>query len=142
MVVEETHPEAFARSVFLQHRRTQVPTFLGNFDAPALVFNCTRREGTTMPLQSLALLNSEFSVECGAALAGILLRDFTQPSSRLDHAFLRTLGRLPTSLERNSSMEFLASQTALHPPDSDPQRRAWNDLCQSLYALNAFLYLE
>jgi hypothetical protein len=139
---DPARPEALARTLFLQRRRTQVPTFLGTFDAPSVVFNCTRREGTTMPLQSLALLNSEFSVECGTALAGLLLRDFNQPSARLDQAFLRTLGRLPTSLERNSSMEFLDSQTALHPPDNDPQRRAWNDLCQSLYALNAFLYLE
>jgi hypothetical protein len=139
---ETGHPEAFARTVFLQRRRTQVPTFLGTFDAPSIVFNCTRREGTTMPLQSLALLNSDFSVECGRALANLLIRDFPSSESRLNQAFLRTLGRLPTSGERQSASEFLASQTALHPPDADPQRRAWNDLCQSLYALNAFLYLE
>jgi hypothetical protein len=95
-----------------------------------------------MPLQSLALLNSDFSVECGSALANLLIRDFPSSESRLDQAFLRTLGRLPTSGERQSASEFLASQTALHPPDADPQRRAWNDMCQSLYALNAFLYLE
>ena len=95
-----------------------------------------------MPLQSLALLNSDFSVECGRALAGLLTRDFPTPGTRLEQAFLRTLGRLPTSGERQFATDFLASQAALHPPDADPQRRAWNDLCQSLYALNAFLYLE
>ncbi len=75
IIVDESKPDAFARSVFLQQRRTQVNSFLSTFDAPSIVFNCTRRVATTMPLQSLSLLNSDFAVKRGADLAQRLLRE-------------------------------------------------------------------
>jgi hypothetical protein len=136
------HPEALARTIFLQRRRTQVPTFLGTFDAPSIVFNCTRRAETTMPLQSLALLNSDFAVECGASMADLLHREVHNPDLRLRQAFIRTCGRGPTPVEHQVAVRFLITQAALHPQAADPGRLAWNDLCQSLYALNAFLYVE
>src|SRR5207249_11283658 len=53
--VEESHAGAHKRSVYLQQRRTQVLTLLELFDAPAIVSNCTFRDTSTVPLQSLAL---------------------------------------------------------------------------------------
>lgn len=139
---DPAHPDASSRTIFLQRRRTQVPTFLGTFDSPSIVFNCTQRAQTTMPLQSLAMLNSRFSVDCGAALADILCRQLTDDQARLNQAFLRACGREPTATEYRAASEFLASQVALHSQGPDSRRRAWNDLCQSLFSLNAFLYLE
>ena len=52
---------AHRRSVYLQQRRTQVVTFLQLFDAPSIVTTCGKRTPSTVPLQSLALLNSEFA---------------------------------------------------------------------------------
>lgn len=139
---DPSHPEAFARTIFLQQRRTQVPTFLGTFDSPSIVFNCTRREQTTMPLQTLALLNSDFSVERGADLASRVLRAESADEERLRLAFLTVCGRPPNVLERTASLEFLRTQTSNHGGSADAARAAWKDLCHSLYALNSFLYLE
>ena len=143
-VVEDAkHPEALARSVFLQHRRTQVPTFLGNFDAPAVVFNCTRRATTTMPLQALSLLNSEFSRSRAADLARRLDREAgkgTEP--RLRRAFLLTCGRPPEAVEVAAATEFLARQAEVYRAAPDAGTRAWTDLCQTLFGLNRFLYVE
>ncbi|MFM7099668.1 MAG: DUF1553 domain-containing protein, partial [Verrucomicrobiota bacterium] len=139
---DESHPDAFSRTVFLQSRRTQVPTFLGTFDAPSLVFNCTRRAETTMPLQTLALLNSGFAVRRGADLAARLLREAASDSARLDLAFRRVCGRPPTATERTGALGFLQAQRAIHPAGPPGELQAWSDLGQSLYALNAFLYLE
>lgn len=139
---DEAHPDADARTVFLQNRRTQVPTMLGTFDAPSIVFNCTRRAGTTMPLQSLTLLNSRFAVARGEDLAGRLLRESSTESARIERAFRLVCGRRPTALERTSTADFLSRQRAEYAADDAPDRRAWNDFCQSLFALSAFLHVE
>lgn len=139
---DPSHPEAGARTLYLQARRTQVPTFLGNFDAPSIVFNCTRRPQTTMPLQSLALLNSDFAVESGAALARLVVSQEQGREARFELAFQRVCNRRPSPAESRAGMEFLRAQQAAYAGRPDPERAAWNDLCHSLYLLNAFLYLE
>ncbi len=143
VVVEESRADAFSRSVFLQHRRTQVPTFLGNFDAPSVVFNCTRRAGTTMPLQSLSLLNSEFTRNRGADLARRLDREAGEGDDRrVDLGFRLTCGRMPDASERTAALRFLDRQRAAYAGQPEAERQVWNDFCQSLLGLNAFLYLE
>jgi len=143
VMVDEAKPDAFARSIFLQHRRTQVPTFLGTFDAPSIVFNCTRRAETTMPLQSLSLLNSEFAVKRGEDLAQRLERDCgNDEMTKVRRAFLLTSGREPDSGERKIATRFLAGQRLAYAGKPDAEQPAWADFCQSLFGLNSFLYLE
>ena len=134
---DESRPGGLARAVFLQSRRTQVPTFLGTFDAPSVVFTCTRRATTTMPLQSLAQLNSEFCVRRGSDMARTLAREHPDEARRLAAAFLRAFGRPPTTAERAAAESFLGGQAVVRGAEG-----AWADLCQSLLASNGFLYLE
>ena len=56
-------PGATRRSVYLQQRRTQITSLLEVFDAPSIVTTCTRRSPSTIPLQSLSLLNSDFVID-------------------------------------------------------------------------------
>lgn len=145
VLVDESKPEAFSRSVFLQHRRTQVPTFLGNFDAPSVVFNCTRRASTTMPLQSLSLLNSEFSVKRAEDFAERLRREAGTASDarqRIRQAFLLSAGREPDAIELAHATQFITEQRRVYSDRPDAEQRTWADLCQSLLSLNSFLYLE
>ena len=60
IVIPELRPGGHRRSVYLQQRRTQVVSLLQVFDSPTIVYNSLRRPRTAMPLQSLALLNSDF----------------------------------------------------------------------------------
>lgn len=143
VIVDESKTDAFARSIFLQQRRTQVQTFLGTFDAPSIVFNCTRRAETTMPLQSLSLLNSEFAVKRGEDLAQRLEREGGNDEAvKIRRSFLLTSGREPDSGERKTAAHFLAEQRLAYAGRPDPEKRAWADFCQSLFGLNSFLYLE
>ena len=57
----EARADARRRSVYLQQRRTQVMTFLELFDAPSITSTCSLRNASTVPLQALALLNSDFA---------------------------------------------------------------------------------
>ena len=143
IVVDESKPDAFARSIFLQQRRTQVATFLGNFDAPSIVFNCTRRAETTMPLQSLSLLNSEFAVKRGEDLARRLEQECgTNNIARIRRAFVLTTGRYPDEATQQITLHFLAAQRLAYADAKDAETRVWADFCQSMFGLNSFLYLE
>ena len=143
VLADESAPGARARSVYLQHRRTQVPTWLVNFDAPSLVFNCTRRARTTMPLQSLSLLNSEFTLQRARDLVLRLDRECgVSERARIQRAFLLVCGREPDASERSASEEFLRHQLSLYTAHPDSNQRAWRDFAQSLFTLNDCLYLR
>jgi hypothetical protein len=60
---------AVRRSVYLQQRRTEVASLLEVFDAPSIVTTCTRRLPSTIPLQSLSLMNSDFVMARARKLA-------------------------------------------------------------------------
>ncbi len=70
--IAETTDGAHRRSIYLQQRRTQVVTFLQLFDAPSIVTTCGKRSPSTVPLQSLVLLNSPFARDRSKAFAARL----------------------------------------------------------------------
>ena len=131
------------RSVYLQQRRTQVAGLLEVFDAPTLVFNCAARVSTTVPLQSLSLLNSPFVRLRSESFASRLERE--EPSdvaARLDRAFLLAWGRPPTTQERQAALLFLQEQGDVYHDQAHATHHAWTDLAQMLFAANPFLYVE
>ncbi|MHC5544044.1 DUF1553 domain-containing protein, partial [Singulisphaera rosea] len=131
------------RSVYLQQRRTQVVSLLDVFDAPSLVTNCSRRNPTATPLQSLSLLNSQFALTRAKGLATRLreLRD-VNAEAKVDRAFLLTTGRAPSVDERSAALQFLEAQPSQYPGRADAVDQSWADLCQMLFASNTFLYVE
>jgi hypothetical protein len=135
VVIDEKTDGSRRRSIYLQQRRTQVVTFLQLFDAPAIVSTCGKRSPSTVPLQSLALLNSEF--------ARLRAKAFAVRVNKVSlAAFRMTAGRAPTNVESAACEKFLAAQRQLHAKEKDSDDRAWTDLCQMLLASNAFLYVE
>ena len=143
VVVAESSAGSARRSVYLQQRRTQTLSLLNLFDAPAVTFNCVQRPTTTMPLQSLSQLNSEFALARAAALARRLEHEAPpDPRHRARLAFELAAGRSPTDVELRSSLEFLEEQTRSYEPAADASPRAWADFCQMLLSSNAFLYVE
>jgi len=131
------------RSIYLQQRRTQVVGMLEAFDAPSIVFNCTARNRTTVPLQSLKLLNSSFVRQQAESLAQRV--HGMSPSSddeKIQSAFRLAIGRPATTSELQASQGFLKTQALEYPDHSDPVAAAWIDFCQMLLASNAVLYLE
>jgi hypothetical protein len=101
------------------------------------------RTTSTVPLQSLALLNSDFARRRAAAFADRLERDAgTDTDRRITRAFLLACSREPTAEERTASWRFVTTQQAGYEKEKDASQRVWADLCQSLLASNAFLYVE
>lgn len=130
------------RSVYLQQRRTQTVTLLDVFDAPSLVTNCTRRNTSTIALQSLSLLNSDFVLGRARALAARTKNEAKTVDERLARAFVLALGRQPIAEEQVAAARFLDAQPRQYPGQPDAADRAWNDFCQMIMASNAFLYVD
>jgi hypothetical protein len=146
VVVDESAAGTGRRSVYLQQHRTQIASFLDVFDAPSIVTTCTRRLPSTIPLQSLSLLNSDFVVTRAQKLAKRLERECGagDDDARMTGAFLLTIGRAPSKDELDAARRFLESQPSHYPgqSESDARERTWVDFCQMLLASNAFLYVE
>jgi len=151
VVADESSAGATRRSVYLQQRRTQTASLLDVFDAPSIVTTCTRRLPSTIPLQSLSLLNAGFVVARAQKLAERLERDCNciaageaGDDARIIRAFLLTTGRAPDQDEHGAARRFLNSQPSRYPgrSEADARRHAWTDFCQMLLASNAFLYVE
>jgi hypothetical protein len=141
--IPEESPGAHRRSLYLQQRRTQVVTFLQLFDAPAMVSTCGRRVSSTVPLQALALLNSDFTRRRANSFAKRLGREAgDQLKSRLDLAWRLACGKTPGPEERKICEEFLEKQRAFHAGKPDGDIMIWTDLCQMILSSNAFLYVE
>ncbi len=120
IIVDESTPARARRSIYLQQRRTQTTSLLDVFDAPSIVTTCTRRLASTIPLQSLSLLNSAFVVARAQKLAERIeseCRCGSKPEPDRDalitRAFLLTAGRAPGREERDAARRFLERSPAV-----------------------------
>lgn len=130
------------RTLYVQRRRSVLPSFLQVFDLPAITATCAERPRSTVALQSLAQLNSAFSRDRAAALADRLVDAAGDDEGRIRLAFTLCTGREPGSADLAAAVAFLREQEAIYAPAAAAPRRALVDLCQILFASNAFLTIE
>lgn len=142
------------RSIYLTSRRNYHVSMLGVFDIPAMTTNCTIRDRSTVVLQSLAMMNDEFSLAQAdevahriQAAANSVESDQPQDSTRLvKRAFQLVLNRAPSPDESRWATEFLRQQAsnfvAANQPSEENADRALSAMCQMLFNTNEFLYVE
>jgi hypothetical protein len=63
-------------------------------------------------------------------------------AKRVTLAFRLACGRPPLLDERSACEQFLVKQREVYSKEKDADSRVWADLCQMLFASNAFLYVE
>lgn len=151
VLIADDQAGARRRAVYLQQRRTQVESMLGVFDAPTLVTNCVARAPSTVPVQALTLLNSEFVRQGAVALASRLDHEAGPTANdRITYACLLAWGRPPRPTERTAIDQFFTlqpanSKSAAANGDAHstmPENAAWVEFCQMLLVSNQFLYVE
>jgi hypothetical protein len=116
------------RSVYIFARRNLRFPFLEAFDLPDSNLSCPKRERSTTAPQALALLNAEDAIEAANSLATRLAREASD-EQRIDLAYTLTLGRRPTSGERQLASAFL-------------QQSPLSELCRALFNVNEFIYCD
>ena len=97
------------RSVYMRVKRNDLDAFLLAFDAPVPVSTVGRRDVTTVPAQSLTMLNSDFVIGLAERWAGKVQEEATAP--RVQHMFETALGRSPSADEAQSAQEFLKAMS-------------------------------
>jgi hypothetical protein len=83
--------------------------FLRLFDFPSVRATVAERSSSTVPQQSLFLLNSPFMAARGKAFAARLAREAKGTDSRIDRAYALLSGRPPTADERTVAKSFLGA---------------------------------
>jgi mono/diheme cytochrome c family protein len=153
--VDTSAPAVNRRSIYLQMRRKTPVTVLDTFDLPIMDPNCEVRASSTVAPQALFLMNDEFIVRTGKALATRLRRELPGDArAQVRRAWQLTQGRTPAPGEEEKFLILLSEQTeqlrdyhAKYPPAKDAPipdagLDAFGSLCQSLLASNRFLHLE
>ena len=106
--------ESRLRSVYLPLLRTLVPASLEVFDFADQGLVTGQRETTTVPTQSLYLLNDAFVRRSSLAFAeSLLARTELDDRARVERAFLVAFGRTPTSAEVERTLQYLVEYEAL-----------------------------
>jgi hypothetical protein len=141
------------RSVYMFHKRVVPYPLLQAFDKPDAQQSCGRRDRTTVAPQALTLLNDPFVRTVARDFADRLLKeggtkDGEDPARWVERAYQLALGRSPGATELAASTEFLATQVrertrrAESVSNDEIRHRALADLCQALFGLNEFLYVD
>ena len=135
------------RTVYFPVVRNILPDVLALFDAADPNNVTAVRNDTTVPSQSLFLLNSRFVREQSRYFAGMLLADEkATDEQRCDKAHRRALSRPPSDEELTSACQFLEAylqaSSAQARPAAERRLAAWQSYCQTLICANEFLYVE
>jgi Protein of unknown function (DUF1553) len=138
------------RSVYLQYRRTEVPTLMEAFDYPEMGPNCLSRNTSIVAPQSLLLMNNAHIRDLGNAFAASIdqarLKSAdtydTQPlpwESQIASIYETALVRLPSQNELRLGIETL-DQLTIHW--NGDRHKALETYCHTLLNSAAFLYVD
>jgi hypothetical protein len=132
--------EANRRSVYAHVKRSlRVPILVG-FDQPDPDSSCPVRYVTTVPTQSLGLLNGEFANEQATAFATRLQKESPQDlPGQIKRAIRLTTGRVPSQDELKRDLEFIKALQEKHQLDDT---KALIQYCLLCLNTNEFVYLD
>ncbi|MBP3960741.1 PSD1 domain-containing protein [Gemmata sp. G18] len=129
------------RSVYIFAKRGLLPPLLTTFDLPDTTLPSCQRDVTTVPTQSLALLNNPFVHEQSAALAkriGIK----KESKEQVICVWRSALGRDPRDAEVAAALVHLEKQAKTFASRPDPALDALASLCHVLLNTNEFMYVD
>jgi len=128
------------RSVYVPVFRSSLPELFEVFDFANSSLVTGRRTLSTVAPQALFMMNHPF-VRTQAKLAAERLLGDSQPKEehRIDHAYLRILGRHATAAEIALSQEFLKS---VIDTTKNGRVEAWTQMVQSLFSTIDFRYVR
>jgi hypothetical protein len=141
--VNPTDGGGWRRSVYLQYRRTEIPTFMDTFDYPQMGPNCIGRNVSIVSPQSLFMMNNEHVHELATAFAQRVLdatHDTADPwTSRIEASYRLALSRDPKPKEISLGVEALRE---LMSAWGDDELKALSSYAHTLLNSGAFLYVD
>ena len=142
--VNPTPEGQWRRSVYLQYRRTEVPSMMATFDYPEMGPNCLSRNVSTVSPQSLLLMNNRHVRDLANSIARRVsrlaqARRQVDPERSVEAVYGLALTRRPSEAERQLGVDILKKLEAEWR--GQPQA-ALETYCHTLLNSAAFLYVD
>ncbi|HVX12988.1 MAG TPA: PSD1 and planctomycete cytochrome C domain-containing protein [Pirellulales bacterium] len=126
------------RTLYAAVSRHELDPMLRLFDFPDPNLTSERRVITTVPMQQLFVLNSEFMVRQAKSLAARLAGAAPSDDNlRIELAFRWVFGRSPYERERQFVREFLSSALS-----GSEKLTPWEQVAQALLGSNEFMFVD
>ena len=140
-------PSNHRRTIYAAISRHDLAWMLRLFDFPDPNITSGGRSLTTVPLQQLFVLNSEFMVANAGAIATRLLsssRPDCNDGDRIRQAYRLLYGRATTERELKLGLAYLQSPepSAAGAPAQDHSQSRWQRYTQALLAANEFMFID
>jgi len=136
------------RSLYMYSARGLLSPLMTTFDFNDTTLPCGQRDSTTVPTQSLALLNNQFVHDRSEAVARSIEASGGTDNDLVQAVWLRILGRQPSPQETKLAINHLQQQRErfreLHSNESKstPESLALASLCHVLLNSNEFLHID
>ncbi len=136
------------RSVFLPVVRGVLPPIFQLFDFAAPDRPIAVRDQSTVPAQSLFLMNSDWVTQQARFYATFILeKNFADDRARIQYLYRSAFAREPTADELGDSLEYLdlggqRNTTAGFEQSTGAIFERWTNLCQTVLASAEFRYLK
>ncbi|MDA0810164.1 MAG: PSD1 and planctomycete cytochrome C domain-containing protein [Planctomycetota bacterium] len=113
LVTAKRSDAGWRRTVYVQQRRSTLPSILETFDLPQMNPNCVERPDSTVASQALHLLNNGMVRDLTVKFAQRIERKAGDDRYRqVEHVYQDALSRKPTSEETQLALEALSQLTA------------------------------
>jgi hypothetical protein len=126
------------RTIYGTVSRHELNPLLRLFDFPDPNITSDQRMTTTVPLQQLFVLNSEFMTNRAKEISRQVQAASTDESERITRVYELLYNRPPTSAELQLGRNFVTNEA----PTPDTQLSRWERYAQALLAANEFMYLD
>jgi hypothetical protein len=139
-------PTGWRRGIYVNQRRSEVPTMLDNFDFPQLSPACLTRTQSNVAPQALHLLNNATIYELSEDFANRLEGEAGSDLRRqVEQAYWIALSRAPTAEEMRVASDDLLKLKQAAAKDvkgPDAEHKALTAFCHTILNSAAFLYID
>jgi hypothetical protein len=131
------------RTLYASISRHDLNPMLRLFDFPDPNLTSERRVITTVPMQQLFILNSEFVIQQAKALAARLNQEsLPDDQARIERIYRWVFARAPQPHERELTAHFLAERFAAGGAKENVKLTPWEQLSQILLGTNEFAFVD
>jgi cytochrome c553 len=130
----------FRRTLYGSVSRHDLSGLLRLFDFPDPNLTSEKRTSTTVPVQQLFVINSEFMADRAKSLAKKLATDAPSDEARIRLAFSRLFGRPAKDWEVKLGLDFLTARNDEKETKGDLSR--WEEYAQVLLGVNEFAFVD
>ena len=134
------------RSIYVLHRRSQMPTILTSFDRPRMSPNCVERTESTVAPQALHLMNNQQVSSWSTQFAQRVFEGAGEDQEKqVRLAFLKALSRQPDQQELSIALEYMEKMapgiSGVNSP-ADLNFKVLSQFCHALINSAAYIYID